>query len=572
MFYSSAQRALLYDPTRAMWHGANTWRRMGRFLRQLLRKPTLGRHVKRLDELPTLRDLIDEGMEEDYANWLLTLDLLCPSLLSITIPMSLPPDTVSAALRVLVSKPDIRSLSFDLVAFDDMGQPGCLRMCQDFLADLDLPRLECLQLPPIEAKAIDAPELAPVRLPIRRLILRDMIDVEDPDLLSRYFDLRNVRVFIYEPSCLDGLELSVLHSAPKELRSLSISLEDPDTLDDPVWRWDVIRSSTLSFPCLTQLTLGGFAFTSVDLADITDRSPLLRVLDFSGSTWSPIASTADLWIDGLRALLHLRQLRTGTLRCPTASASSRFRNTLRAYCDRHDIALECTRFVILVDIDTAGSNEYDSDSASVGYTALCACCEDSHVSEGNTSELWPQQPRVEDEDDFFLANEWLRSVSAAGQHTHDYERFARDGLPWHWVFDALGRPIAVLDDFACVPAVAFAREEVDSDWEDAASLDSNASVEYISPLPDVSRLEDGYVAYDDEDGGNDEDAFTADDEPWLTWSEPCDFDEADAAWTRFDIDDQGNEVGPADAEAARNMDDEDLVPGQEGSEFVVLWV
>ncbi|GAA5860512.1 hypothetical protein JCM3774_006192 [Rhodotorula dairenensis] len=570
MFYSSAQRGLLYDPTRALLATSKKrpWCRMGEFLHRLLSDPALGRHVRRLDTLPDFwATLVDEVYEHDYTNWLLALDLLCPSLLSISVSAPVFGNSESAALRALASKPQVKSLLFHLDFFEVWeADDRLLHTCQDFLAALDLSRLECLQLPPIDAEYAALPDRPPMVLPCKHLIVQDVVDARDPvpAFITRYFDLRNVRTVVYRFRFLDGLDLGVLQGLPVEVESLTIQRERQHHASYSWW-WKHFRYSAISFPSLTQLTLHGFALVREDLEDTVHRFPLLRRLDFSGSVWSGPTHYASTWLGAIHKLSHLHQLRTGILQCETTSACARLHAAITEFCDRNGIDVICTPELTPDSTDCACSEESASEPGSdlLDPTGIYACCGDSLVNGDDTNELWSQQPRAEDGDDFFLANEWLRSVSAADQHIHHYERFARDGVPWHWDFDAFGWPVAVPDDIACVPAVAFAHEEVDSDGEDAASLDSNASSEYFSPLPDVARLEDDYEAYDDDDqvggGGGNVDA-SADDEPWLTWSEPCDFDEADEAWVRFDIDDQGKELGSASAAAgakAVGTEDED---------------
>lgn len=118
------------------------------------------------------------------------------------------------------------------------------------------------------------------------------------------------------------------------------------------------------------------------------------------------------------------------------------------------------------------------DSGARDSTALCACCgvsfnpEDAARNFEEDQALWPEEEEdeeeVEDAVDLSSADEWLCSlpsaadVHAAGQHLHDYERFSRDGVSWYWVSDALGRPIAVPDNMASVPALARAHREVNS--------------------------------------------------------------------------------------------------------------
>ncbi|GAA5989239.1 hypothetical protein JCM10908_001222 [Rhodotorula pacifica] len=137
--------------------------------------------------------------------------------------------------------------------------------------------------------------------------------------------------------------------------------------------------------------------------------------------------------------------------------------------------------------------------------------------------------------------DWARAWNALDQG-YDYERFNRDGIPCHWVFDALGRPIAVPNDLAYRPAVECDTNSSSDEGEDDDR--SCASLDFLPPLPDIPRLEDGYEALDDgSDASDSEDCGFGYAEPWRTWSEPCDFEAADAAWMRFDIDDEGKEIG-----------------------------
>ena len=138
----------------------------------------------------------------------------------------------------------------------------------------------------------------------------------------------------------------------------------------------------------------------------------------------------------------------------------------------------------------------------------------------------------------------------------DYERFDRDGIAWSWVFDAHGRPKAVPDDVAFhTPAAASAGDPTLSDVED--DIVAEACIQYLPPLPDEPRLEDGYQAHDDSDGND----FGP--EPWLTWSEFCDFESADRAWVRFDIDEDGKDIGWIVGEFSEEESEDDELVSEE---------
>ena len=190
---------------------------------------------------------------------------------------------------------------------------------------------------------------------------------------------------------------------------------------------------------------------------------------------------------------------------------------------------------------------------------LCACCGDSSGDEHSANHLQEQRGWGGDDEDADDARndgsaieEWLRAVSVAESDVPDYERFNRDGIPWYWVFDTRGRPTAVPDDLAIYPpAAASAGDPTLSDGNEDNVGDE---VEYLPSPPDVPRLENGYQADDDEDG----DDFEP--EPWLTWPDFCDLTSADAAWVRFDIDDEGREIGWIVGETGEeDSEDDELV-------------
>ncbi|GAA5951919.1 hypothetical protein JCM8115_005277 [Rhodotorula mucilaginosa] len=189
----------------------------------------------------------------------------------------------------------------------------------------------------------------------------------------------------------------------------------------------------------------------------------------------------------------------------------------------------------------------DTDSELCDGTPRGVCCGDPPDLDEQQSvgDFEDQQNRSEDDDDDWVLSDWLRGVSVSESDIPDYERFSRDGVSWHWKFDARGRPTAVPDDLAFYPpAAASADEAALSDDED--DVGTEASVEYLPPFPDVPRLEDGYEAHDADDDDGEGDGFGP--EPWLTWSEFCDFDAADSAWVRFDIDDEGEEMSSSEGE------------------------
>jgi hypothetical protein len=346
LFYSSAKRALLYDPTRALFRGDADfhWYRMCELQQKLLREPALGRHVRRLDTTPEYWYLLTQvGMSDlEYSNWILTLRLLCPSIFSLAVPVTLPDDSAAATAFLSLSKKlDLRHLLLALADDDDLVWDGSiLRKCQGFLANLDLSQCDSLQLPPLDSDDVDDPDdpdRPPVSIPTRSFILQDCIEETGLLGLGRYFDLRNVRSAEYRPTDSEGLDLCVLDAFPPELDELTIC----STARLPhLMSWD--SESCPRFPRLTQLTLGKFHLGFRDLVDIVHRFPLLRVLDFTHSVWTGYASTARVWPESLRYLRHLRTLRTGTIRCETSGACKRLRDAITGYCNCNNISLICT--------------------------------------------------------------------------------------------------------------------------------------------------------------------------------------------------------------------------------------
>ena len=147
-------------------------------------------------------------------------------------------------------------------------------------------------------------------------------------------------------------------------------------------------------------------------------------------------------------------------------------------------------------------------------------------------------------------------MSVAESDIPDYERFTRDAIPWHWAFDARGRPTAVPDDLAYHTAAAASAG--DPAFSDDDEDNAGNEVEYLPSRPDVPRLQDGYQADDDEDG----DDFGP--EPWLTWPEFCDLESADRAWSRFDIDEDGKEIGWIVGETSETESVDDELVSEDG--------
>ena len=549
LFYSSAKRALLYDPTRALFIGDIDlhWPRMHELLQKLLREPALGRHVKRLDSFPEYWYLLEYGGASDleYANWILTLGLLWSLIFSLTVPVTLPNGSAAAAaFRSLAGRCDLRHLTLGLI--NDEAEPWsrCLNRCHDFLAGLDLSRCESLQLPPLDCESLEPPNRAAILIPIKCLIVRDCFEVSDPHFLSRYFDLRNVRRLEIQPSDPEGIDLSLLRSFPSTLETLAIR----GTAVGLRLSWN-----GMSFPRLTQLALHRFVLVFGDLVDIVRRFPLLRNLDFTRSVWNDDSITDRVWSESLSLLRHLQTLWTGTIYCESASACRRIRQAIGGYCDRNSISVTCTVKRRAARSDSLSS--LDTDPELCDGTPRGVCCGDpldldNQQSVGNFEE---QQDRSEDDDEDSAVSEWLRGVSVADPDIPDYERFNRDGIPWHWVFDSRGRPTAVPDDLAFYsPTAAFADEAAFSDDDDVGT---ETSIEYMPPLPDVPRLEDGYEAHDTDTDNEDGDDFGP--EPWLTWSEFCDLESAERAWSRFDIDEDGKKIGWIVGETSETESEDD---------------
>ena len=551
LFYSPAKRALLYDPTRALFIGNMDlyWPRMHGLLQKLLREPVLGRHVKRLDSFPEYWYLLEYGGASDLelANWILTLGLLCPSIFSLAVPVTLPDNSAAApAFRDLAKRSNIHHLTLSLAHEEDiLHDSRILHKCQELLASLDLSRCDSLELPPLEFDDADVPDCPPVSIPTKSLILHDCF--EEVGLaglaLGRYFDLAHVRSVEFRPSAPEGMDLSTLDACSPELDELTIC---GAAYLSPLFSWPPLALPR--FPRLTQLTLGKFDLTLRDLRDIVNRYPLLRVLNFTYSIWSAYDISPRVWSECLRALSHLRTLRTGTIHCDSTRACKRLRQAITEYCDRNGISVICTVVFLISSSDSLSSVNTGTELSD--RTRLCACRDDLE------RDFEEQQGRSEDDDEDSAVSEWLRGVSVADPDVPDYERFNRDGIPWHWVFDPRGRPTAVPDDLAFYPPTAFADEAELSDDED--DVGTEASLEYLAPLPDVPRLKDGYEAHDDDQDG---DGFGP--EPWLTWSEFCDFALADAAWARFDMDDEDEEMGSSEGEISQEEgcegEDDELV-------------
>ncbi|GAA5989240.1 hypothetical protein JCM10908_001223 [Rhodotorula pacifica] len=494
-FHLSAKRALLYDPTRALSIGGmfRQGRRMSGFLNRLLSEPTLGHHVKRLDHLPDFwEDLADDITETDYANWMLVLSRLCPFIVSVAVsPFFHRKGSVGwSAFRILASKPSLKSLLFRLDSLDCLDDDVCiLSVCQSFLAELASDGLESLQLPPlIDYGLTSPPSRPPIELPTKRIILHDMYSPARPDLLSQYFDFPNF------------------------------------------------------FPRLTRLSLDHFVLHSRAFDDLVSQFPLLHTLDLAKSVWNECASSPDIWSDALALLPHLRTLRTGAIRCRTTKVCVRVRRAINSFCDEKGIDVICDPVLFPDRSDSVSSAE--STFQPLERNVRCACCGTLVYHDSDADSLDDVHARLHSDDGASLLDgdddgDWSRAWSTLNQD-YDYGRFNRDGIPWHWVFDALGRPIAVPNDLAYRPAVECDTNSSSDEGEDDDR--SCASLDFLPPLPDIPRLEDGYEALDDgSDASDSEDCGFGYAEPWRTWSEPCDFEEADAAWMRFDIDDEGKE-------------------------------
>ena len=349
LFYSPATRALLYDPTRALFRGDIDfhWPRMCELQQKLLREPALGRHVKRLDNVPEYWYLHDSGGMSDleYSNWILTLGLLCPSIFSLAIPITLPGNSPAAtAFRSLARRSDLRHLILSLACEDEVEwELRIIHRCQDVLASLDLSRCISLQLPQFDFDYANAPDRSPALIPTKTLLLQDCFEEMNPAGLGRYFDFRHVRSVEYRLSILWSMDLAHLRAFPPELDRLTVC----GTADlPPRLSWQPV-----SFPRLTQLTLGKFDLGFRNLVDIVHRFPLLQVLDFTHSVWTGYASTARVWPESLRYLRHLRTLRTGTIRCDTAGACKRLRDAITGYCNCNSISLICTAVPIVSSTD-----------------------------------------------------------------------------------------------------------------------------------------------------------------------------------------------------------------------------
>ena len=304
---------------------------------QLLREPALGGHVKRLDSLP---DQLESDISDvNYANWIFAVGLFCPSIFSLAVPIPYG-NCAASAFRDLAGKLKLRRLVLRLADDYDLAGTGLiLHECQDFLAGWDLSRCESLQLPPVDVRSLNPPNRPPILIQSASLILQDFRNVTNARVLGDYFDLRNVRSVEYRISSPydTDLSLSVLHALTPELDKMTIC-GDVDLW--PFLSWDPLSRSR--FPCLTQLTLGGFDLKGGDLVDIVHQFPLLRLLDFTHSVWTADISTARVWPESLRYLRHLRALWTGTFRCETVGAHERLQDAITGYCKCNNISLICT--------------------------------------------------------------------------------------------------------------------------------------------------------------------------------------------------------------------------------------
>lgn len=456
---------------------------MQRCLEKLLLAPHLGCHIRTLHHLPDLLDIVyAAGLSPlDLSVWLLAVIRLCPRIAAVT---TLPIEWISGCLQV-ASLPTVQDLRLDISPSqwtDCIDYTGS--ECRDFLRKASPGRLHVLALPPMVLKHEHNTDR--IIIEVEHLFLSSCILDGSDASLSQWFDFRGLRFLTWRADDYDGLQLSCLEGLTSELVELNIEphsrlieAREPDeeiALDTQLCDLPTLR-------CLVHLRLRNVFLSMFDVEAIPNRCPVLEHIFLTACEWSEFSLEA--WLTLIETLPHLRAM--------TFDACERayFRSFLEEACAARRIDFRWRSTRIADDSSETESSESEATST-------------------RSSSPW-------------TAGDLMADESA--------------GAPWYWVFNEIGRPVAIPHDpldLASCPAAS----ERDATDADAMSEDSCEwqidETEYLPAVPDEPRFETNYQAVDPDN----EDESCSTYEPWSAWSEPCDFAVADAAWIAYDVDEE----------------------------------
>ncbi|BGP54017.1 hypothetical protein JCM8202v2_001589 [Rhodotorula sphaerocarpa] len=506
--------------------GPNTWPRMAKFLEWILLNPSLGVHVRRLDRLVTLSEVMFDVADfvasaRDFSNWVLAVAQNTPNLVSVAVD---PLAEIVPCFRHLARWPRMEEVSL-VPTPPDMIDPEDGLLYRLFLADLERSGIPSLALPLFEDCLDDTDEMPPaLAFEVEHLSVADWISPDGrPDELHRYFNFGRVRRFTHKPVTPDGLRLGLVRHFATSLEQLKVVWPKRRFLYEDWERWQIDFFELPTCAALTRLSLNRAILHVEEINMLPTKFPHLEVLDL-GECRLPVCCCRlepDLLLELVNSLPRLRDLR---LR-PLHHSNSQDLYLLGTVCDARGI-------------------EYSGER-----TFPLAPSDDDHFDYADVAEATP--PRSASRSDSSSRSDTDISLALSRNGDRLAGEPAQDDFPWYWVFDDRGRPFAIPynpDQLHLLPdrltdggedlALALGEEAEDALLLGATATDSDLDFEpepaYLPALPDEPRFEPGYEAYDV--GVEDEYGRCAweEPEPWLGWVEECDFELADAAWIAFE--------------------------------------
>ncbi|BGP37793.1 hypothetical protein JCM10449v2_001715 [Rhodotorula kratochvilovae] len=503
LFLSPAQRALLYDPSRIL--ATRQVEHAHLLLNRVLRRPELGKQVKRLEGLIDVFNRVsglsfEHEHPDAFLNWAISLLRCCPNLEAVAVW----PDAAAGWIEELDRLPRLRHLTVQRSLAHDPYHDDGIPTTPAFLSSLHLSRLNSLTLRPATCHDY---------VPPLSLLLPDVhLVVEGCALFDEELnlDLSNIRHLTLRPS----YPIQTSHGLPPQIEMLVYQPRGAAlSRREGCRKWQVDGWVHLSEDSHRLYVLRVVILESVEVnlwafETITTTARSLGHLELRNSAWD-----ADDWsgyvgcerpmddrlVDALRLLPRLRVLHLGTIPVSADGIVD-----TQVHCRLHGVELEWRTLQVRPSPSPSFPGAYI-----VAGPIQVELPGDNTVS--TVVSRWPYRRRAmsaygeSDAESHSSSSSSSSATSSASFDVPALPRISRTPTP------------RLDDDILASYSTNLARAAADEQV-------------YLAAPADEPRLEGGYQAGDEADEDVDGEEY----EPWRRWGEACDVGAADRAWAEYD--------------------------------------
>ncbi|BGP45929.1 hypothetical protein JCM10450v2_001764 [Rhodotorula kratochvilovae] len=496
-FLSPAHRALLYDPSRILTRREAEHAHL--FLSRILRRPELGKQVKRLESLVDLFDdvpalSLDHEAPIAFVNWATCLIRHCPNLEAVAVWPDVEASWIEELDRLHLRHLPVLHHLIVQGRTPEMFYENDISAARSFLGSVHLDRLKSLTLRQLGCLANYATGL---RLPVEQLV----IEGSDLVLEALNLDFGTIRHLILKPIDPDAFVCESRLNPVLKTFTFHPRAPSPYAWWSywPIDGWSYFFTHAPALPNLTTVVLHAVDIDLGAFEHMTTVARNLEQIELRDSVWVAYdwtiglsTSPDDRLVNALHLLPRLRFLHLGTI----PAGPERLLDA-QVYCRMHGVELEWRTPQVRpssfgdvnvvagsVEVDLAGDNAVSTVASRWPYhrRAMCAYGESDAASQSSSSTS--------------------SSASLDLPQLHPISR----------------TPSPRLDDNSLASFSAFlARTAADEQV-------------YLAAPADVPHLERGYQAGDEADDDVDGEGY----EPWHGWGEACDLAEADRAWEEYD--------------------------------------